>query len=51
MAVDGHGQDVEVTTRVVERNIEALLAHREEEEAALSWQEGLAAKVAEFAGA
>ena len=50
MAVDGHGQDAEVTTRVVERNIEALLAHREEEEAALSWQERLAANIAEFAG-
>jgi uncharacterized membrane protein len=50
MAVDGHGQDAEVSTRVVERNIEALLAHREEEEAAFSWQERLAANIAEFAG-
>jgi uncharacterized membrane protein len=50
MAVNGQGQDAEVTTRVVERNIEALLAHRAEEEAALSWQERLAAHIAAFAG-
>ena len=50
MAVEAHDQDAQATTRVVERNIEALLAHRKQQEAALSWQERLAAKIAEFAG-
>jgi uncharacterized membrane protein len=50
MAVHEHSQDAEITTRVVERNIEALLARRAEEEATLSWQERLAAHIAAFAG-
>jgi uncharacterized membrane protein len=50
MTAEGNGQHAEVTTRVVERNIEALLANRKREEAALSWQERLASKIAEFAG-
>jgi uncharacterized membrane protein len=50
MAVEAHDQDAQATTRVVERNIDALLAHRKQQEAALSWQERLAAKIAEFAG-
>jgi uncharacterized membrane protein len=38
------------STRVVERNIDALLAHRSAEEAALGWQDRLAAGIARFAG-
>ena len=38
------------TTRVVERNIEALLAHRQAKEDGLGWQDKLAAHIASFAG-
>ena len=38
------------TTQVVERNIEALLAHRRAEERALGWQDRLATRIACFAG-
>ncbi len=37
-------------TRVVERNIEALLEHRREQDEALSWQDQLARSIACFAG-
>jgi uncharacterized membrane protein len=50
MAIGSNGQDAEVTTRVVERNIDALVAHRGEADAELSWQERLAANIAQFAG-
>jgi uncharacterized membrane protein len=39
-----------VTTQVVDRNIQALLEHRREQEEALGWQEKLAARIACFAG-
>jgi hypothetical protein len=35
------------TTQVVERNIEALLAHRREQEEALGWEDHLAGRIAE----
>jgi len=52
MAVNGR-QDKRMgpaSAQVVERNIDALLAHRCEEEAALGWQDRLAARIARFAG-
>jgi uncharacterized membrane protein len=50
MAVDTRSRDAGTTARVVERNIDALLAHRKQEEAALSWQDRLAGNIASFAG-
>jgi uncharacterized membrane protein len=47
---NGRGHARQVTTHVVERNIEALLEHRREQEKVLGWQERLAAGVACFAG-
>ena len=44
------GRATSTTTQVVERNIEALLAHRREEENLLGWQDQLAARIASFAG-
>jgi uncharacterized membrane protein len=52
MAMNG-GQEERMgsaSARVVERNIDALLAHRSEQEAALGWQDHLAARIACFAG-
>ena len=52
MAVNGR-QDKRMgpaSAQVVERNIDALLAHRREEEAALGWQDRLAGRIACFAG-
>jgi uncharacterized membrane protein len=50
MARDGTNGVKDPGTRVVERNIDALLAHRAAEEAALGWQDRLAAGIACFAG-
>src|SRR4051812_43158086 len=36
--------------RVVERNIQAILAHREADEQQLGWQQKLAAAITRFAG-
>jgi uncharacterized membrane protein len=38
------------TERVVERNIEALLTHRQLQQVELGWQDALAGRIAEFAG-
>jgi uncharacterized membrane protein len=50
MAQDGQRKGGSPSTRVVERNIEALLAHRQAQEDSLGWQDKLAAKIADFAG-
>ena len=50
MAQNGKDQSTGATTRVVERNIEALLEHRRACEASLSWQDHLAGQIAGFAG-
>jgi uncharacterized membrane protein len=50
MAPNGKDRPKGTTTRIVERNIEALLAHRSEQERALGWQDRLASRIACFAG-
>jgi uncharacterized membrane protein len=50
MSSTGQHNGKNPTTRVVERNIEALLAHRQAKEDELGWQDKLAAHIASFAG-
>jgi uncharacterized membrane protein len=50
MAQNGKDPGTATTTRVVERNIGALLEHRRACEASLSWQDRLAGQIASFAG-
>jgi uncharacterized membrane protein len=50
MAENGQDTSSQNSGRVLERNIEALLERRREQEKALSWQDKLAERVASFAG-
>jgi uncharacterized membrane protein len=50
MAHAGEDEAKSPTTQIVERNIEALLVHRQACEQALGWQQRLAHRIARFAG-